>query len=52
MEIQLPGNKTNTTDYKISRNASFDITLNGSVKTNVDYTIDLGNTETETEGEN
>jgi hypothetical protein len=52
MEIQLPGNKTNTTDYKISRNASLDITLNGSVKTNVDYTIDLGNTETETEGEN
>ena len=52
MEIQLPGNKTNTTDYKISRNASLDITLNGSVKTNIDYTIDLGNTETETEGEN
>lgn len=52
MEIQLPGNKTNTTDYKISRNASLDITLNGSVKTNIDYTIDLGNTETKTEGEN
>ena len=52
MEIQFPGNTTTTTDYKISRNASLDITLNGSVKTDVDYTIDLGNTESEIEGEN
>ena len=49
LELQFPGNKTNNTDYKFLRNASLDVTLQGKVKTDIDYTIDLENTKTEGE---
>ena len=49
LELQIPGNKEKNTDYKFSRNATLDVTLQGSVKTDIDYTIDLANTETEGE---
>ena len=50
MEIQLPGNKTTNTDYKIMRDALLEITLQGNIQTDINYTIDFENTETE--GEN
>ena len=51
LEIQIPGHKTQSTDYKFMRDASFDVILQGSVKTNIDYTLDLTETEPEIEGE-
>lgn len=50
LEIQFPGNKETNTDYKFLRNASLDVTLQGKIKTDIDYSIDLVNTKTE--GEN
>ena len=47
LEIQLPGNKTSTTEYKIKRNASLDVTLQGSIKTDINYSIDLDSSKGE-----
>ena len=51
LEIRFPGDKTNDTLYNIKRDATVSVILQGSVKTNIDYTIDLSNPEN-TEGEN
>ena len=52
LEIQIPGDKTKDVDYEINRNAALNVVLQGSIKTNIDYTIDFEETESETEGEN
>ena len=51
LEIRFPGDKTKDTLYNIKRDATVSVILQGSVKTNIDYTIDLSNPEN-TEGEN
>lgn len=52
LEIQIPGDKTKDVDYEINRNAALNVVLQGSIKTNIDYSIDFEETESETEGEN
>ena len=47
LEIQLPGNKAKVTEYDIKRNASLDITLQGSVQTDINYSIDLDSSKGE-----
>ncbi len=45
LELRLPGSKEKDTVYNINRNANINITLRGSIKTNIDYTIDFANPE-------
>lgn len=55
LELRLPGNKTTETLYKIRRDANISVILQGSVKTDIDYSIELptGTENSEnTEGEN
>ena len=51
LEIQIPGSKDTDRKYNLRRDAKIDVTLQGSIKTDIDYTIDLANPEN-TEGEN
>ena len=41
LELRLPGNKTTETLYKIRRDANISVILQGSVKTDIDYSIEL-----------
>ena len=41
LELRLPGNKTTETLYKIRRDANISVILQGSVKTDIDYSINL-----------
>ena len=47
LEIRFPGSKTEYTSYEINRNLGLDFTLQASVKTDIDYTLDLTNSEGE-----
>ena len=47
LEIRFPGSKTEYTPYEINRNLGLDFTLQASVKTDIDYTLDLTNSEGE-----
>lgn len=51
LEVRLPGSKEKDTVYNILRDANINVTLQGIIKTNIDYTIDLSNQDN-TEGEN
>lgn len=41
LELRLPGDKTKKTEYKIRRDANISVILQGSVKTDIDYSIEL-----------
>lgn len=41
LELRLPGDKTKKTEYKIRRDANISVILQGSVKTDIDYSINL-----------